>query len=109
MAARKQRCVPCRHFDQHGWFGSNNDLAHCDECHRSWSSRVEGHCAQCHVQFADDAAFDLHLERSRCIEPGAVRLPNRRRALESTDGPHGVVWRRTAAAERLTGAQKRRP
>lgn len=47
---------------------------HCTKCHASWTrtSRT-AHCPTCHRTFTVPSAFDRHLLKVGCTDPGAMR------------------------------------
>lgn len=56
-------CEICAHADEAGSWPQellNDRGTHCRDCHRSWWSKVEAHCARCHLHFTSNAAADLH-------------------------------------------------
>ena len=96
-------CKACDHADQHQWFGLS-DASHCprrkadgDFCHATFSGNAQ-HCAQCHLTFGSEAAFNRHKSGSRCLDPATVR--NGKRELQFGEprlNAHGtMVWRLTA-------------
>lgn len=61
------------------------DLSHCMQCHRTWTSLAESHCAACHEHFGSDSAFLAHQVRDECRPPPT-------RGLKAVERKDGVVW-----------------
>ncbi len=80
-------CEICQRIKETGW---NGGKTHCRQCHRTWTSKIEGHCARCHRHFSGYSAFDAHLDaQARCMDPAAVRDKRGNPVLEQRGG----VWR----------------
>jgi hypothetical protein len=93
-AAHAAGCEPCIHAMEHGWWG---DIApartHCRDCHRSWRSRIEGHCTLCHSHFFNPKAFDAHLTAEGCRPPATVARRDGQPRLHPVSTPYGELWR----------------
>jgi hypothetical protein len=88
-------CNVCEYANKHAWWGP--DLAparsHCRDCHRSWASLTEGHCAMCCGHFANEKSFDAHLlEESGCVDPGTLLRRDGRPRFILRERPFGKVW-----------------
>ena len=92
-------CPICAFADTRGWYGRPG--AHCRDCHRSWTSKVEAHCAaledgtRCCEHFSSNSAADLHWLKGRHVSPETIRRLVRR------ETAHGPVWTDAEAVERL--------
>lgn len=63
-------CDPCDHAAEHGHWGQQG--SHCRKCHRSWTSKKQGHCPTCCAHFGGPSLFDRHLLTRGCTDPATV-------------------------------------
>lgn len=97
-------CRICDHAEIAGSWPQellNQGGTHCGwagGCHRSWTSKVEAHCARCHQHFSADSVADLH--EPYCV-PDPTEAYERVRAGRRKDGSpvlatrvrkDGLVW-----------------
>lgn len=90
-------CPTCSYADAHGWWGPDHQGTHCRDCHRSWASKAQAHCAVCCAHFTTDGVAELHWRSSRHVDPSQVD--------GLYLGPDGV-W--STSAERDPGAMAAR-
>jgi hypothetical protein len=95
-ATKKLPCPICAYASEHHWWGPELAPArsHCSDCHRSWTSLVEGHCTLCCENFANIKAFDAHLApEGGCVPPESVIRRDGRPRLSSRTSKWGRTWK----------------
>ena len=87
-------CAPCAHATEHGWWGPTLGKArtHCRDCHRSWRSLREGHCAACCRHFADPEAHAVHRRDSECVDPATITKADGSARFKLVETPYGTMW-----------------
>lgn len=87
-------CGPCTHAREHGWWGPTlgSAVTHCRDCHRSWRSLREGHCATCCRHFADTAAHAAHLRDGECCDPATITRTDGSPRFKLVESPFGPLW-----------------
>lgn len=84
-------CQICEHARQTGSWPNSHRGTHCGldargpshDCHRSWSSRAQSHCSECHRHFGSDSAGDSHRVKGVCGDP---------KGFDRWDTPTGAVF-----------------
>ena len=103
-----QSCDICDYARAHGSWPPSIKGTHCGldqrgpdhDCHRTWRSKVQSHCAECHRHFGSNRAGDLHRSKGKCHDP---------RDTERWETPNGVIWGgkdSVALGARLQNARK---
>lgn len=77
-------CLTCAYADEHGSWPPDHRGTHCRDCHRSWTSKREAHCARCCGHFTSDTLAERHWCDGRSREPERHRI--------GCDGRHGRPW-----------------
>jgi hypothetical protein len=88
-------CVPCAYVAIHHQWGDTlaPGRSHCRDCHRTWASLIEGHCAVCHHHFANYPAFDAHFDGDEHVDPATVLRLNGKPKLTYRTTVFGKTWR----------------
>ena len=84
-------CEVCTYADAHSWFGPGR--THHKRCHRTWESKIEGHCTMCCEHFANVKSFDAHLTAEGCRHPSDVIRKDGRPRLTTRVTAAGTTWR----------------
>lgn len=95
-------CGPCGHNRKFGWNGGGS---HCRDCHRSWTSKREAHCATCHNHFSNPGNFDIHRTGTGCIPPADVKTKTGKPKLRILVRALGPVWVSTGERPAHWGAK----
>ena len=80
---RDMSCPLCFKAHHDGWYGKTG-LAHCVDCHYTWTSRQEAHCVVCCEHFSSNSVADAHWCESHARDPG--------RHASWCDARHGRPW-----------------
>jgi hypothetical protein len=88
-------CKICAYALIHHWFGpiAGGKGSHCIDCCRTWTSKVEGHCAVCCAHFANPRAFDMHFGRDdEHLDPATAKRRDGQPRFIARVRPGGTTW-----------------
>ena len=88
-------CEICAYAKVHYCYPPGFKLAHCNECHRSYTRGAQVHCSSCHETFSRDEAELRHWSNRHgvCRTPAEIKRRNGTPMYQDRSTDLGPVWR----------------